>query len=97
MLEPQLTTMIIQAFKERKAMTKRYFLELVGQRYYAGLTKGWFNAFVGRRLDALQICRSLPQEDLYLTVPRKHLSEMWPKVMPAHVQKGNEFCETIVC
>jgi hypothetical protein len=97
MLEPKLTIMIIQAFKERKVMTKRHLLELVGERYSAGLTKGWLNVFLGRRLDALQISRSLPQEDLHLTVPREHLSEMWPKVMSTHVQKGNEFCDTIVC
>jgi hypothetical protein len=31
------------------------------------------NAFVGSDLDAVQIYRSLPQEDTRLTVPREHL------------------------
>jgi hypothetical protein len=65
--------MIIQAFNEGKAMTTKQILELVRERYSAGLTKGWLNAVVGRHLDALQICRSLTQENMRLTVPREHL------------------------
>jgi hypothetical protein len=54
-------------------MMKRQTLELVRESYCAGLTRGWLNAFVWRHLDALQICRCLPQEDTILTVPREHL------------------------
>jgi hypothetical protein len=62
--------MTIQAFNEGKVMKKRHFIEIVRERYSAGLTKGWLNAFVGRHLDTLQICSSPPQEDAYLLVPR---------------------------
>jgi hypothetical protein len=46
---------------------------LVREGSSARLTKGWLNAFVGRLPDALQICRSLPQENTCLTVPREYL------------------------
>jgi hypothetical protein len=65
--------MIIQAFNKGRTMTKRQVLELVREGYSAALTKGWLNAFIGRHLDAFQICRSLPQEDTGLTVPREPL------------------------
>jgi hypothetical protein len=71
--ESELTTMIIQAFNEGKAMTKRQVIELVRERYSAGLTKGWLNTFVGHHLDALQIYGSLPQEDIRLTIPRDNI------------------------
>jgi hypothetical protein len=73
MFESELTTMIIQAFNEGKAMTRMQFLERVREGYSAALTKGRLNAFIGRHLDAFQICRSLPQEDTGLTVPREPL------------------------
>jgi hypothetical protein len=72
-LESELTAIILQAFNEGKAMTKRQVLALVRERYSPKLTKGWLHAFVARHLDALQVCRSLPQEDTRLTVPREHL------------------------
>jgi hypothetical protein len=65
--------MIIQGFKERKVMTKRQVLELVHERYSAGITSVCLNAFALSRDHALQISRSLPQDDTPLTVPRKHL------------------------
>jgi hypothetical protein len=71
--EPELTTMIIQPFKEGKAMIKMEFLGLARERYSAGLIKGWLNAFVGRHFDALQTFLSLPQGDRYQTAPREDL------------------------
>jgi hypothetical protein len=65
--------MSIQAFNEGKAMTEVQVIELVRETYSAGLTKGWLNALLGPQLDALQICRSLPQEEIRPTVPREHL------------------------
>jgi hypothetical protein len=52
--------MTIQAFKDGKAMMKRQVPEFVHERYSAGLTKGWLNAFVGCHLGALSLYRSLP-------------------------------------
>jgi predicted LPLAT superfamily acyltransferase len=39
------------------------------------LTKGWLHTFIGRHLDQLEICRSLPQEDTRMNVPRAHVEE----------------------
>jgi hypothetical protein len=71
--ESEPTTVIIQAINEGKAMTRRQILELVCERYSAGVTDGWLSDSVGRHLDGLQIYRSLPQEARQLTVPREHL------------------------
>jgi hypothetical protein len=73
MLESELTIMIIQAFNKEKAMSKKQVPELIRERYSAGLTQGWLNAFVRRQLDALRIYCCLPQEDVCLTVPRQHI------------------------
>jgi hypothetical protein len=71
--DPERATMIIQPFKEGKAMIEMQLLGLVRERYSAGLIKGWLNAFVGRRNDALQIFLSLPQGDRCQTAPREDL------------------------
>jgi hypothetical protein len=39
------------------------------------LTKGWLHAFIGRHFGQLQICRSLPQEDTRMIVPRADLED----------------------
>jgi hypothetical protein len=54
MLDSELTTMIIQAFNNGKAMMRRRALELVCESYYAALTMGLLTTFIGRHLDAFQ-------------------------------------------
>jgi hypothetical protein len=39
------------------------------------LMKGWVHDFIGRHLDELKVCRSLPEEDLRMAVPRAYLEE----------------------
>jgi hypothetical protein len=46
---------------------------MVRETYNPKLTKGWVHSFIGRHLDVLQLCRSLPQEDTRMTVPRVYL------------------------
>jgi hypothetical protein len=57
---------------------------MVREQHHTELTPGWVNAFSGRHLDALQTCRSLPQDDTRLTVPRSQLEEHIQK-MKVHV------------
>jgi hypothetical protein len=54
-------------------MTRRQVLELVREGYSAALIKGGWNAFVARHLDTVHICRSLPQENTHLTIPREYI------------------------
>jgi hypothetical protein len=73
--ELDVTTMILQVFVEGNAMTKRQVVEFIREKYDRSLTKGWLHAFIGRNLDTLQICHSLPQEDTSLTVLREQLED----------------------
>jgi hypothetical protein len=54
-------------------MTQKQTLAFIAKQYSCSLTKGWLHAFIRRHLNEVQICRSLPQEDTRLTVPREHL------------------------
>ena len=73
--EADLVAHILEAFRAGKTMTRKELLQMVRERYDHALTDGWVNAFIGRHLDALKCCRSLPQEDTRLTVPRVQLEE----------------------
>jgi hypothetical protein len=57
---------------------------MVHKEYNPRLTKGWLNAFIGRHLDQMKICRSLPQEDARLIVPRTYL-EAHIALMRTHI------------
>jgi hypothetical protein len=72
-LESELVNHILLAFNEGTAMTQKQVLEFVCKQYSRLLTKGWVHAFIGRHLDSLQICRSIPQDDTRLTIPRENL------------------------
>jgi hypothetical protein len=67
--------MILQAFAEGNAMTKRQVVEFIRETYDRSLTKGWLHTFIGHNLDTLQICHSLPQEDTRFTVLREQLED----------------------
>jgi hypothetical protein len=71
--ELDVTTMILQAFAEGNAMTKRQVVEFIREKYDQFLTKSWLHAFIGCNLDTLQICHYLTQEDTRLIVPREQL------------------------
>jgi hypothetical protein len=57
---------------------------MVHKEYNPRLTKGWLNAFIGRHLDQMKVCRSLPQEDARLIIPRAYL-EAHIALMRTHV------------
>jgi hypothetical protein len=59
-------------------LTSKALLQIVREKYDPKLTKGWVNAFIGRHLDSLQVCRSWPQEDNRLTIPRA--------ILEAHIE-----------
>jgi hypothetical protein len=61
--EQALVAMLLEAFRanEEEAATAH---SAKGDRETA--TWGWVNAVIGRHLDALQTCRSIPQEDTRL-------------------------------
>jgi hypothetical protein len=89
--ESELATIIIETFNEREAMTKRHALALARERYSPNWTKGWLHAVVGFHLDVLQICRSLPQEDTRLTVPKEYLEVHIEHVKSIVAGKFSEF------
>jgi hypothetical protein len=47
----------------------------VHERYNPKLKRGWVNLSIGRHFDVVQTCRSRPQEQTRLTVPRAHLDK----------------------
>jgi hypothetical protein len=67
--------MLLEACRAAAPMNKEQILNIVQERYRKTATRGWVNAFIGRHLDALQTCRSIPQEDTRLAVPRSQLEE----------------------
>jgi hypothetical protein len=67
--------MLLDAFHEEKAITQRGFLRIIKEQHKATLTKGWVHDFIGRYLDDLKVCCSLPQEDLRMAMPRAYLGE----------------------
>jgi hypothetical protein len=73
--EQALIAMLLEAFRAAVPMNKEQVLHIVRERYRKTATRGWVNAFIGRHLDALQTCRSIPQEDTRLAVPRSQLEE----------------------
>jgi hypothetical protein len=73
--QADLVTHLVEAFRAGRAMTRKELLQRVREQHNTGLTPGWVNAFIGRHLDPLQTCRSLPQDDTPLPVPRSPLEE----------------------
>jgi hypothetical protein len=73
--EAGLVTTLLDAFEAGQAKTKKQLLQIVRERHGSKFTRGWVNSFIGRHLDALRTCRSLPQEETRLTVPRSQLEE----------------------
>jgi hypothetical protein len=68
---------IVDVFHHGQASTNKEMLQIVRERNHL-LTKRWLHAFIGRHFDQLQICRSLPQEDTRMLLPRAHLEEHVP-------------------
>jgi hypothetical protein len=58
-----------------EAITQKEFLKIVREQQNSKLRKGRVHDFIGRDLDELQVCRSLPQEDIRMAVARTYLEE----------------------
>jgi hypothetical protein len=84
--------MVLEVFRAGNAMGRKQLLQLARERDGPELTRGWPNAFIGRHLDTLQTCRSLPHEDTRLAVPWVQLEEHI-QTMKAHVVE--KFAELI--
>jgi hypothetical protein len=54
-------------------MTQKELLIFVSEHYSLTLTKGCVIIFIRRHLDALKVCRALPQEDTRLSILRDYL------------------------
>jgi hypothetical protein len=65
-VESELATIIRQVLNKGRATTRMQTLAVTCERHSPNLTKGSLHAFFGRHLDALQICRSPPQQDTRL-------------------------------
>jgi hypothetical protein len=72
--ESRFVQLFIDAFHRGQELTNKEMLQIVRKGNHL-LTKGWLHEVIGRHLDQLQICRSLPQEETRMIVPRAHLEE----------------------
>jgi hypothetical protein len=74
-VETAIVILLLEAFRNGKAMTPKELLQIVRERYNPKLAKGWVHSFIGRHLDELQLARSFPHEDTCMTVPRAYLEQ----------------------
>jgi hypothetical protein len=54
---------------------RKQLLSIVRGRHDPKVTEGWIRVFIGQHLEALQTCRSLPEEEARFTVPGSQLDE----------------------
>jgi hypothetical protein len=73
--EAAIVATVLESFRVGEAMRVGELLTMVQKRHNPRLTRGWVHAFLGRHLGELKICRSLPQEDLRLVIPRAYLED----------------------
>jgi hypothetical protein len=55
-------------------MSPNEILHALRRDFRVNLTKAWIQAFLGRYLDELHVCRVSPEEDAQLIVPRVYLA-----------------------
>jgi hypothetical protein len=68
--------MLLDAFHEEKAITQKEFLRIM--REQADIDERVRHYFIGWHLDEPKVCRSLPQKDLRIAVPRAYMEEHIP-------------------
>jgi hypothetical protein len=68
-----LIAMLLAASQGCNPLLNKDLLKIARERHNPKLTKGRFHVFLGRHLDILQECRSLPLEDARLTIPHGQL------------------------
>jgi hypothetical protein len=67
--------MLLDAFHKEKAFTQKEFLRIMREQHKPTLTNEWMHDLIGRHLDELKVCLSLPQEDVRMTMPKTYLEE----------------------
>ena len=91
-IEEQIVTQIINKANMDEAMTYKQVLLYAKELFKKDLTRGWLNQFYLRNNHMIKKCRSFPQEDLRLCIPReylkKHISNMQKNV-------GGRFSELV--
>jgi hypothetical protein len=64
---------VLESFQTGKPLTWKQVFDMLHKEYNSRLTKRWLHTFIGRYLDQIRVCRSLPQEDARLIVPRVYV------------------------
>jgi hypothetical protein len=64
---------IHERHEQLQAVTEKELLLFAKEKFNETLTKGWVHAFLYRHRDEIHLCRSLPQEDTRLVIPREYL------------------------
>jgi hypothetical protein len=72
-VESGIVTPLLESCPDGRVVTPKALLQKGRERYNPKLTKGWVHSSLGRHLDAVELYRSVPQEDTRTTVPRAHL------------------------
>lgn len=67
--------LVLEVFEAGKSMMYKEFLQMIYKGHDLQLTRSSVHAFLGRRLDELQLCCFLSEEETRLTVSRVHLKE----------------------
>jgi hypothetical protein len=71
--ETVIIALVLEWFQTAKLLTRKQLLDIVHKDDNPRFTKEWLNAILGRHIDEMKVCRSLPQEDARLAIPRAYL------------------------
>lgn len=71
--ENQIIQEIQSAYNSGKSITQKQIINYVLENFKISVTNGWVNSFICRHQNDIQKCKSYPQEDLRMTVPREYL------------------------
>ena len=82
-IEQNIIHEIESRFQNNKPMTQKSIIDYIQNNFNISVTFGWINSFLCRH--KLQKCRSYPQEDLRLTIPRIYLEK--------HIENLKEFVQ----
>ena len=86
-IENQIIEEVVRRYQDGNSITQAQLLEYVKTNFNASLTFGWINCFLCRNKDKLQKCKSYPQEDLRMTIPREYLEK--------HIQNLKDYVQGI--
>jgi hypothetical protein len=73
--ENQILQKLKDQYESNSAFTRNQLMGYVSENFDKSISRGWLNAFIGRHLDEIKVCRSFPQEDSRFVIPREHLNE----------------------